>query len=123
MGGTGGVRVADFTESTIDEAVLGWFENIGWQIGYDAVAAELLVSLAAMRAELRQDEAVPYVLSRLARSFKVSNLVILRRLLDAQAGSIVLDSMSRGRRKSDACAPSRKETAEEAISIGRPFSV
>ena len=49
----------------------------------NAVTAELLVPLAALRAELHQDEALPHGLSRLARSFKVSNLVILRRLLDA----------------------------------------
>ena len=49
----------------------------------NAVAAELLVPLAAMRAELRREEALPDALSRLAHSFKVSNLVILRRLLDA----------------------------------------
>ena len=49
----------------------------------NAVAAELLVPLAALRAELHQDETLPHALSRLARSFKVSNLVILRRLLDA----------------------------------------
>ena len=53
------------------------------EVWCNAVAAELLVSFPALRAELRQDEALPHALSRLARSFKVSNLVILRRLLDA----------------------------------------
>ena len=49
----------------------------------NAVAAELLVPLAALRAELRDAEALPQALARLARAFKVSTLVILRRLLDA----------------------------------------
>ena len=53
------------------------------EIRCNAVAAELLVPIAALRAELRRDEALPHAPSRLARSFKVSNLVILRRLLDA----------------------------------------
>lgn len=48
----------------------------------DAVAAELLVPLAALQPELRQPEPLPEALSRLARAFKVSTLVILRRLLD-----------------------------------------
>ena len=49
----------------------------------NAVAAELLVPLAALRAELREAEALPQALARLARAFKVSTLVVLRRLLDA----------------------------------------
>ena len=49
----------------------------------NAVAAELLVPLAALRSDLRRDESLPHALFRLARSFKVSTLVILRRLLDA----------------------------------------
>ena len=47
------------------------------------VAAELLVPLAALRSTLQRDELLPDALSRLARTFKVSPLVILRRLLDA----------------------------------------
>ena len=53
------------------------------EVWCNAVAAELLVPLAALRAELREAEALPQALSRLARTFKVSTLVILRRLLDA----------------------------------------
>lgn len=47
------------------------------------VAAELLVPLDALRAALIADEALPTTLARLARQFKVSTLVVLRRLLDA----------------------------------------
>ena len=53
------------------------------EVWCNAVAAELLVPLADLRNELRDGEpsaAVP----RLARAFKVSTLVILRRLLDAK---------------------------------------
>ena len=53
------------------------------EVWCSAVAAELLVPLAELRAELRHDEVRPHALSRLACSFKVSNVVILRRLLDA----------------------------------------
>lgn len=49
----------------------------------DRVAAELLVPLGALRAELRRGDPLSEV-SRLARRFKVSTLVILRRILDAR---------------------------------------
>ena len=52
------------------------------EVWCNAVAAELLVPLAELQAELRRDEPLPEALSRLARAFKVSTLVILRRLLD-----------------------------------------
>jgi Zn-dependent peptidase ImmA (M78 family) len=54
------------------------------EVWCNAVAAELLVPLAAVRGELRGGESLDDTLSRLARTFKVSTLVILRRLLDAQ---------------------------------------
>lgn len=53
------------------------------EVWCNAVAAEVLVPLAALRVELRRDERLGDALSRLARTFKVSTLVILRRLLDA----------------------------------------
>ena len=54
------------------------------EVWCNAVAAELLVPLAALRPELRGGEALDQALQRLARQFKVSTLVILRRLLDAR---------------------------------------
>lgn len=49
----------------------------------NAVAAEFLAPLEAVRANLVAGEPLPETLERLARRFKVSTLVILRRLFDA----------------------------------------
>jgi Zn-dependent peptidase ImmA (M78 family) len=46
------------------------------------VAAELLVPIELMRREYKHDAAVAEEVGRLARRFKVSTLVILRRILD-----------------------------------------
>ena len=54
------------------------------EIWCNALAAEFLVPLVELRAELSDGEQVPDAMSRLARSFKVSTLVVLRRLLDAE---------------------------------------
>ena len=53
------------------------------EVWCNAVAAELLVPLEALQSDLRRNEPLADALSRLARTFKVSTLVILRRLLDA----------------------------------------
>lgn len=53
------------------------------EVWCNAVAAELLVPLDALRPALERGEELPAALQRLARRFKVSTLVILRRLLDA----------------------------------------
>ncbi len=54
------------------------------EVWCNAVAAELLVPMSAFRPALREDETLDQVKSRLSRMFKVSTLVILRRLLDAE---------------------------------------
>lgn len=46
------------------------------------VAAELLVPLETMRAEVDADEPLERTMSRLSRRFKVSTLVVMRRLFD-----------------------------------------
>ena len=53
------------------------------EVWCNAVAAELLVPLQALRNDLQQDETVEHAMGRLTRRYKVSSLVILRRLLDA----------------------------------------
>lgn len=53
------------------------------EVWCNAVAAELLVPLVAFRGALQPGEQLDQTLKRLARRFKVSTLVILRRLLDA----------------------------------------
>jgi Zn-dependent peptidase ImmA (M78 family)/transcriptional regulator with XRE-family HTH domain len=55
------------------------------EVWCNAVAAELLVPLAALRPVLLADEPIDQSLQRLARRFKVSTLVVLRRLLDVGA--------------------------------------
>lgn len=55
------------------------------EVWCNAVAAELLVPLVALRPVLRSDEPLDQALTRLARQFKVSTLVVLRRLLDSGA--------------------------------------
>lgn len=57
--------------------------NNAVEVWCNKVAAELLVPMDSFRAELMADEPVAETLKRLARHFKVSSLVILRRLLDA----------------------------------------
>ena len=53
------------------------------EVWCNAVAMELLAPLAVVRAALLPGEELDETLKRLARWFKVSTLVILRRLLDA----------------------------------------
>lgn len=64
------------------------------EVWCNAVAAELLVPLAAFRPVVQRDEPLDHAMQRLARLFKVSTLVILRRLLDA--GAITRDTFGAG---------------------------
>ena len=54
------------------------------EVWCNAVAAELLVPLAAIKDNLAPDDELPELTARLTRKYKVSTLVILRRLLDAR---------------------------------------
>ena len=64
------------------------------EVWCNAAAAELLVPLAAFRSAVQRDEPLDAAMRRLARQFKVSTLVILRRLLDA--GAITRDTFGAG---------------------------
>jgi Zn-dependent peptidase ImmA (M78 family) len=73
----GSTALSDVTPAAVaNNAVEQWCNQ---------VAAELLAPIAIVRAELRPDEPLDETLRRMARRFKVSTLVVLRRLLDAGA--------------------------------------
>lgn len=54
------------------------------EVWCNAVAAELLVPLKTLKPLLQDDELMDKAVARLSKHFKVSTLVILRRLLDAK---------------------------------------
>ncbi len=63
------------------------------EVWCNRAAAELLVPLTTLRTEIMPGERLDDTLQRLARRFKVSTLVILRRLLDAgQIGRPAFDA-------------------------------
>ena len=55
------------------------------EVWCNAVAAEFLVPLATFKQHIQADEPLEQTVPRLAKIFKVSTLVILRRLLDARS--------------------------------------
>lgn len=69
-------------QSALSDAVPASTHNV--EVWCNRVAAELLVPLADLKTELGREDPIDAV-ARLARAFKVSTLVILRRLLDAGA--------------------------------------
>jgi len=70
-------------ESAVSDANLRTTPDRAVERWCNQVAAELLVPLAVMREELDSGASLPNELNCLARRFKVSTLVILRRLYDA----------------------------------------
>ena len=68
--------------SDVDAVSVPAHEVEGW---CNRVAAELLVPLAFIFESYRESEELPIQLNRLAREFKVSTLVVLRRLHDGGA--------------------------------------
>lgn len=70
-------------ESGISDPITGRLSDQGIERWCNAVAAEFLMPLAMLRQEYRQGASISEDIQRLARSFKVSTLVALRRLFDA----------------------------------------
>ena len=68
--------------SDVDAVSVPAHDVEGW---CDRVAAELLVPLTSLLESYRDSEELPKQLNRLARQFKVSTLVVLRRLYDGGA--------------------------------------
>lgn len=71
--------------SALSDAEASAFPDEDTERWCDQVAAEVLVPLAVLERELRAEEPLPDAMARLARRFKVSSLVILRRMWDAGA--------------------------------------
>ena len=69
-------------DTALSNAGVETLEGRSEEIWCNAVAAEFLVPLNALRANLRDGESLTDSLQRLARTFKVSTLVALRRLFD-----------------------------------------
>lgn len=72
-------------QSALSDADASAFPDEDTERWCNQVAAEFLVPLSVLREELRAAEPVPAATARLARRFKVSTLVILRRMCDADA--------------------------------------
>jgi len=70
-------------QSALSDASLSVLPDNTVENWSNRVAAELLVPLRILRVEFRPDEPLDDEVSRLARRFKVSTLVILRRIFDA----------------------------------------
>jgi Zn-dependent peptidase ImmA (M78 family) len=70
-------------QSALSDAQASWLPDNEAERWCNRVAAELLVPLAVLREEYRRDNELHDEVERLARRFKVSTLVILRRIHDA----------------------------------------
>ncbi|MEZ5660431.1 MAG: ImmA/IrrE family metallo-endopeptidase [Burkholderiaceae bacterium] len=70
-------------ESGISDPEAGRLAEPGVERWCNAVAAEFLMPLALLRQDYQADAPIPEEIQRLARRFKVSTLVALRRLFDA----------------------------------------
>lgn len=70
-------------QSSISDAEAGRVPERTTERWCNKVAAELLMPLAAMREAVQREAAIEQEIQRLARLFKVSTLVALRRLFDA----------------------------------------
>ncbi|HRT97414.1 MAG: ImmA/IrrE family metallo-endopeptidase [Candidatus Bipolaricaulis sp.] len=71
-------------ESGVSDAHVARFTDERTERWCDQVAAELLVPLEDLRAAYRPEQGLQETMANLARQFKVSTLVILRRLREAE---------------------------------------
>jgi Zn-dependent peptidase ImmA (M78 family) len=91
-----------------------------------AVAAEVLLPLDALRAEYRRGEELRVALSRLARRFKVSTPVILRRIHDL--GGLTHNELRQAyERELERLRPKRKSSGgdfyrTQGVRLGRRFA-
>ncbi|WP_235678705.1 ImmA/IrrE family metallo-endopeptidase [Mycolicibacterium aubagnense] len=69
--------------SALSDAAMASRDGVSEELWCNRVAAEVLVPLSALRADY-QGQPTPQEISRLARRYKVSTLVILKRLFDAR---------------------------------------
>ncbi|WP_236740227.1 ImmA/IrrE family metallo-endopeptidase [Mycobacteroides abscessus] len=69
--------------SALSDAAMVVRDGVAEELWCNKVAAEVLVPLAALRRDY-QGEVTPQELTRLARRYRVSTLVILKRLFDAR---------------------------------------
>lgn len=69
-------------ESGVSDSQAAQWPEIHTERWCNSVAAEILVPLEEIRALYRQDESVTDAMQKLARHFKVSTLVVLRRIYD-----------------------------------------
>ena len=70
-------------ESAVSDSQAAWVPDHAVERWSNRVAAELLVPIETMRAEYDQRAELATEVQRLARRFKVSTLVVLRRIHDA----------------------------------------
>jgi len=78
-------------QSAVSDAQAAWMPEHKIELWCNRVAAELLVPLAVLRDEYDPSSELQVEVDRLARQFKVSTLVILRRIHDA--GGITRDEL------------------------------
>jgi Zn-dependent peptidase ImmA (M78 family)/transcriptional regulator with XRE-family HTH domain len=70
-------------QSAVSDVQASWISNHRVERWCNKVAAEFLVPLDLIKHDFQKDEDLQNELNRLARRFKVSTLVILRRIYDA----------------------------------------
>jgi Zn-dependent peptidase ImmA (M78 family)/transcriptional regulator with XRE-family HTH domain len=70
-------------QSAVSDVQASWISNHRVERWCNKVAAEFLVPLDLIKQDFQKDEVLQNELNRLARRFKVSTLVILRRIYDA----------------------------------------